>query len=250
LKEYRLAILDLDGTLYRGQDVLPGAVETVGELRRRGRLVRFLTNNSGETRSFYMDKLTRMGFQPKPEEIYSSAIGAAKTCVSDGFQKVFYVGEEGLEATLKEYGIEVVNSGGGQANAVVVGICRQFTYDWMNDAFQQIQEGAAFIATNTDATYPVEEGRIVPGAGAVVASIAAAAGVEPRVIGKPNPFLVQLILEEASVAPSDALCVGDRYETDILSGMNAGVDTHLVLTGVAKEAPPGVGWSKTISGIL
>lgn len=253
MRPYRLYILDLDGTLYRGSEPVPGAVDTVRQLREQGALIRFLTNNSGQTRAFYCQKLEAMGFQPKPEEIYSSAIGAASVCFKNGFKKVFYVGEKGLRETLLVGGIEVVNEGEeevGQANAVVAGICRAFTYRWMNAALQQLLSGAGFIATNTDATYPVENGRVEPGAGAIVASIRAASGQRPLVIGKPDPLLIDMILKDTGVAKADALAVGDRYETDILSGINAGIDTHLVLTGVTREAPDGVSWSQDMAGVL
>jgi 4-nitrophenyl phosphatase len=216
-------------------------------------LIRFLTNNSGQTRAFYCQKLEAMGFQPKPEEIYSSAIGAATVCFEKGLKTIFYVGERGLHETLQVGGIEVVNEGeeeARQADAVVAGICHTLTYRWVSAALQQLLGGAEFIATNTDATYPVENGRVEPGAGAVVASIRTASGKEPFVIGKPNPLLLEMVLKDAGVAKADTLAVGDRYETDILSGKNAGIDTHLVLTGVTKEAPAGQSWSQDLSALL
>jgi phosphoglycolate/pyridoxal phosphate phosphatase family enzyme len=253
VRAYRLYIFDLDGTLYRGAEVIPGAVETVRELRRRGAMIRFLTNNSGQTRAFYQAKLEKMGFSPSPEEISSSAIGAAKVCAERGLRSVFYVGEPGLQETLADGGLQVVNSGeelAPDADAVVAGICRTLTYRWMNSALQQLLAGACFIATNTDATYPIENGKVEPGAGAIVASIKAASGIDPQVIGKPNPLLVEMVLKETGVAKADALAVGDRYETDILSGENAGIDTHLVLTGITQTAPAGVSHSATLTGLI
>jgi HAD superfamily hydrolase (TIGR01457 family) len=254
VKLYKLYIFDLDGTLYRGNEAIPNAVEVVNELKRRGAAVRYLTNNSGQTRDFYHSKLNRMGFECEESEIYSSALGAAKVCLDRGYKSVFYVGQPGLAQTLEQAGIVVVNADGRDteqhAEAVVAGICRSFTYSWLNGALQQIVNGAAFIATNTDATYPIENGKAEPGAGAIIASIKACSGTEPFVVGKPNPFLIDLVIKEAGVAKADVLAVGDRYETDILSGKNAGVDTHLVLTGVTTKAPEGQSWSEDLSGLI
>ena len=250
MKKYRLYILDLDGTLYRGQEALPFAVETVKQLEANGALIRYLTNNSGQTRRFYAEKLGKMGFNAPPSAIYSSAIGAAKVCVNERLTQVFYVGDSGLKQTLGEGGIQVVNETSEPAKAVVAGICRSFTYAWLNAALQQIIGGAKFIATNADATYPLEGERVEPGAGAIVSAIQTACGVAPRVIGKPEPFLIQMILQETGISPNQTLIVGDRYETDILSALNAGVDAHLVLTGVAKTAPEGVSWSSDLRGLV
>jgi 4-nitrophenyl phosphatase len=247
LNRYPLYILDLDGTLFRGNETTPGAVETVAALRRQGAQVKFLTNNSGGTRAHYLEKLARLGFDPEPHEIYSSAIGAARYCREQGIEKVFAVGEPGLEETLQEAGIVLVDE---RAEAVVAGICRSFTYRWMNDAMQNILAGAQFIATNADATYPVEGGRLEPGAGSIVAAIATCSGQSPTVVGKPNPYLIHLILKEAGVQPGDALVVGDRLDTDIACGAAAGCPTHLVLCGVTQEAPAAQRWSADLRGLL
>jgi len=262
LKSYRLYILDLDGTLYRGSEPVVHAVETVRALRARGAQIRFLTNNSGETREFYVRKLSAMGYGAQPEEVYSTAIGATEYCVEQKLGSVFAVGEPGLLATLAEAGVRVPNADGrgfpspctesGPAvDAVVVGVCRTLTYDLIEAAMQHLLHGARFIATNTDDSYPLEGGRLQPGAGAIVAAIATCSKRQPEiVIGKPNPLMVWQIARAAGVEQSDVLCVGDRMETDILSGKNAGCDTHLVLTGVTPSAPDGQSWSPDLRGLL
>lgn len=259
MRPYKLYILDLDGTLYRGDEVLPGAVETVAELRKRGAQIRFLTNNSGETRSNYSKKLERMGFHPSESEIYSSAIGTAKHCLDIGLKKVFVCGEPGLVLTLRDAGLVVANAdaeGNVEAtssedcDAVTVGIHRTFGYAILSAAMQQVLKGARLIATNADATYPKEGGRLEPGAGAVVAALEKCTGQEAFVVGKPNPFLIELVMKEAGIETWDTLVVGDRLETDIESGARAGCDTHLVLTGVAKSAPDGQSFSDDLRGLL
>jgi 4-nitrophenyl phosphatase len=259
VQAYKLYILDLDGTVYRGDQAIPGAVDTVAELRSRGSQIRFLTNNSGQTRESYVYKLKRMGFNASPEEIYSSATGTAAYLSGNGINPVFAIGEAGLVETLREAGIEVLNGdASGWVNpwpsegafAVVVGICRAFSYDLLNGALQQCRKGARLIATNTDATYPVEDGRVIPGAGSIVAAVQTCTGIDPVVIGKPNPYLVELILREAGVSPGEAICVGDRVETDLWAGERAGTATHLVLTGVTKEAPDSQPYSQDLRGLL
>jgi 4-nitrophenyl phosphatase len=228
-------------------DLTPGAAEVLQELRRGGAKIRFLTNNSGKTRQFYADKLVRLGVEAEPEEVYSSATGTAALCASRGLSRVFVVGEQGLVDTLEAAGVESVDR---DPAAVVVGIHRGFSYEVMNAAMQHLLSGADFIATNTDATYPLEGGRLEPGAGSIVAAISTCSGRTPEVVGKPNPFLVEIILREAGLGPEDALVVGDRIETDLLCGENAGCATHLVLCGVTPEAPDGQACSPDLRGLL
>lgn len=254
----RLYIFDLDGTLFRGEEATPGAVDTLKEIRGRGAIIRFLTNNSTQTRSYYAEKLKRLGFEAHESELASSSTGTAAYLKEEGLKTAYVVGEPGLIATLKEVGVRTINEregmaigeAVGHADATVVGLCRTFTYDLMNGAMQQILQGSRFVATNGDATYPMEAGRLIPGAGSVVAAVRTCSGHEPFIVGKPNPFLVQLILKETGVAPEQALAVGDRMDTDIESGRRAGVPTHLVLTGVEKQAPEGQPWSADLRGLL
>lgn len=247
---HRLAIFDLDGTLFRGDEPTPGAVETLAALRSRGTLVRFLTNNSSRTRGELTTKLQRLGFEAGEDEVYSSALGCA-SLLRGNVSSAYVVGEGGIREALAGVGIDVVSSGEWPSMAVVVGICRSFDYGMMNEALQYLRDpGTRFIATNTDATYPMEGGHLVPGAGAIVASIETCSGRQPEVVGKPNPFLIDLILSHAGVAPKDCLVIGDRIETDIEAGHRAGCDTHLVLCGVTAEAPAGQQFSADLRGLL
>lgn len=236
MRRYPIYIFDLDGTLFRGDDPIPGAAGALSRLRTDGSAIRYLTNNSGLTREDYLKKLTRLGFEATLEEIYSSAVGAAKTLSSRGLSRAFVVGNPGLPATLREYGLQVVQEG---AEAVVVGLCHGLSYSLLDQALQNLLQGAELFATNTDATYPLEGGQVCPGAGSIVAAVATCSGRTPIVIGKPNPYLIHLVLEEAGLTVADALVVGDRYDTDILAGQGAGCDTLLVLTGVTQSVPEG-----------
>lgn len=248
MRTYPLYIFDLDGTLFRGEEPTPNAVDTLVEIRRRGAQVRFLTNNSGRSVAWLQEKLHRLGFRASASEIMTSGVGAAHYLRGRGLGSAFVVGEPALIDALEAGGVPVFKQ--GPVDAVVVGICRNFTYDWMNEALQRLIGGAKLVATNPDVTYPLEGGRLEPGAGAVLAGIQTCSGVEPEVVGKPNPYLVKLILAEAQVAPEDALVVGDRPETDLLAGTRAGCPTHLVLCGVTQTAPLGCSSSADVSGLL
>lgn len=249
MKSYRLYAFDLDGTLFRGEEPIEHAVETVATLRAQGAEVRFVTNNSGRTRQEFCGKLVRMGFEAEPEEVVSSATGTATYCQENGIRSAFVVGEPGLVSTLREIGVVVVNGLATglavpqpavmEVDAVIAGICRHFDYPLLDSAMQHLIRGVKFVATNRDATYPLEGGRFQPGAGSIIAALETCGGVSPFVVGKPNPFLVETIVREAGCAPSDVLVVGDRMDTDIECGRRAGCDTFLVLTGVEKEIPDG-----------
>jgi 4-nitrophenyl phosphatase len=258
MKPYKLAVFDLDGTLYRGTEPIPHAVETVNKLRNQGMGITYLTNNSSQTGAFFLDKLRKMGFEAEPDEIYSSALGSAAHLNSEGKRSVFAVGMPGLITTLQDAGITVVNrredghaaTTGDQAEAVVAGICLDFTYALMAAAMNQIRAGAEFIATNADATFPMEGGRLTPGAGSIVSAIHTCSGREPFVVGKPNPYLIQLVLNEKGCTASETVVVGDRLDTDIAAGEAAHCDTYLVLTGVESSAPKGQWYGDDLRGLL
>lgn len=245
MKEYRLYIFDMDGVLFCGDTPVPGARETLAELRRRGAVVRFLTNNSTKTREHNARILLGMGFEAQVEEVFTSAIATARYLQGSS---AWVLGEPGLFEELRSGGVEVVTD--GDAEWVVVGLQRNLTYEQIDEAQWRIRCGARFLATNRDATYPVEK-RVRPGAGMVVAAVAAAAEREPEVvIGKPEPTMLRMMLDEAGVDTSEALLIGDRLDTDIECARRAGCDSVLVLTGVTGEAPPGVVALPTVSNLL
>ncbi len=236
--KYRGYVFDLDGTLYRGEEAISGAVEKVRELAEAGAVVRYVTNNSTQTPEFFSDKLRRLGFACEPSQVMSSAVGTAKYLADQALRSAFVVGEAGLVKVLGEHGVRAV-MGEDSAEAVVVGLCHTFTYELMREAMHRIRAGARFVATNPDATFPAEKGRLDPGAGSMVAAIRACSETEPVVIGKPKPYLIQASMEGAGLTPDDTLVVGDRMDTDIESGRACGCDTFLVLTGVETKLPEG-----------
>lgn len=229
MKRYEGYLLDLDGTLYRGEQAIPGARHFVGQLWERGIPYLYLTNNSSRTPAQVAEKLRRMGFPAEEEQVFTAAQAAARLLTGEGEQpRVYAIGEEGLMAALQEAGCRLVQE---KADAVVVGIDRQFTYDKLKRASLEIRAGARFVATNGDRVIPTEEG-LLPGNGSLCAAVAAASGVNPVITGKPKPLIFQYALELLGTSRKKTLVVGDNLETDIRGGRDAGMDTLLVFTGV------------------
>jgi HAD superfamily hydrolase (TIGR01450 family) len=247
MDRFPLYIFDLDGTLLRGSEPLPGAVDTVAALRAGDSRIRFVTNNSTRSRAAHADKLAAMGFAAHADEVYGSAVAAGQY-LRGQVSRACVVGEDGLVAALADAGIRLDDT---DPEVVVVGLCRTYDYAMMTRALSHLlKPHVRFVATNRDATFPLEGGRLAPGAGAIVASLVTCAGREPELVGKPEPFLIEWILRDAAIAASDALVVGDRVDTDIVAGQRAGCPVHLVLTGVTETPPAGISWSADLTGVL
>ncbi|HID72537.1 TPA: HAD-IIA family hydrolase [Candidatus Micrarchaeota archaeon] len=228
---FKAVLLDLDGTVYKGKSAIEGAKETIETLRENGVSIFYLTNASTKSRERRVDVIRKFGIGAEKGEIYSSAYAAAKYIAENHPGKtVFEVGVGGIVDELEERGIRLVAD--SSAGVVVVGLDRTLSYDKLAIASKAIMDGAEFIAANEDATFPVEEG-FMPGSGAVVAFVRTATGKEPFILGKPNSYMIELVMEEHGFRKEDMVIVGDRLDTDILAGKNAGIKTALVLTGVA-----------------
>ncbi|MBI3911007.1 MAG: HAD-IIA family hydrolase [Armatimonadetes bacterium] len=237
-------VLDLDGVVYRGETPVPGAVPSLNLLSQRSYSLFFLTNNSTRSRRHYAQKLARMGIPARPDQVVTSShvTGCYLSERGAAGRTVYTIGEEGMAEELALAGLRVLpDDTEEQADYVVVGLDRKLTYARLARAYDQVRGGAAFIATNRDATYPIEGGREIPGGGAMVAALACATGVEPVTVGKPETHPWRLILSVTGAAPEEALMVGDRAETDILGAKRLGMRTALVLTGVTRaEEVPGL----------
>jgi phosphoglycolate/pyridoxal phosphate phosphatase family enzyme len=230
-----ILVFDLDGVIYRGDTPVPGAIPTLHALAAAGHRLFFLTNNSTRFRRDYAEKIARMGYPATPEQVMTSAYATGLYLQHQGAQgrRVFLIGEHGLAEEMTVAGLQVVPlEDEGRADYVVVGLDRTLTFDKLNRAFQEVQAGATFIATNKDATYPMEEGKEIPGGGSMVAALEYAVGRVPIAIGKPEPYTLEAILRLANGRPEDAIMVGDRLETDIQVGKRLGLTTALPLTGV------------------
>ncbi|MHA1358066.1 MAG: HAD-IIA family hydrolase [Candidatus Helarchaeota archaeon] len=234
LRAMELFIFDLDGVVYLGEEPIKGAKETLAELKIQRKQVYYVTNNSTRTRAKFCEKLSSMGIEVSKSQIITSAYATVQYLQThDPIASVYIIGEEGLIQEFQQGGFHPIPQEATEVSAdyVIVGLDRAFTYKKLATALRAIIHGARFIATNMDPTLPTEEG-ILPGAGSLVDALKTAASCNPIiVIGKPNPYMVQLILKETQISPEKTVIVGDRYSTDIKAGFNANTKTLLVKTG-------------------
>lgn len=233
MRGFKNFVLDLDGVLYLLNTPIPGGREFVEFLRVNHYQVAFLSNNTFLTRKEYAEKLQRMGIQALPEEVMTSAFAVAKYLAETwSGARVYVIGEEGLKKELKGHGLHLVSR--GRADFVVVGMDRRFNFGKMSRALRYIREGAEFIGTNPDPTYPTDDG-LLPGAGSIIAGIEVCSGKKARIFGKPSPLILDLLLKTRGFQKEETLIVGDRLDTDITLGKRYGVFSVLVLTGIASR---------------
>jgi phosphoglycolate/pyridoxal phosphate phosphatase family enzyme len=231
-------LFDLDGTVYLGEALIPGAAETIAALRADGRRVAFLSNKPLYTRVDYAEKLTRLGIPTTTEEVVNSSIVLARHLRRlDPGAALFVIGEAPLIGELRAHGFEVRDD--ADVRWVVIAFDRTFDYGKLNTALQAVRRhDARLIATNPDRTCPVEGGEIPDCAGMIAAVEAVTGKKVEAIVGKPSPIILEVALEALGVAAGDCVIVGDRIETDIAMGKSLGLATVLVLTGVTRPGDP------------
>jgi arabinose operon protein AraL len=231
-------LFDLDGTVYLGEALLPGAAETIAALRADGRRVAFLSNKPLYTRADYAGKLSRLGIPTAVDEVVNSSIVLARHLRKlDPGAPVFVIGEPPLVGELREHGFEVRDD--ADVRWVVIAFDRTFDYAKLNTALQAVRRhDARLIATNPDRTCPVEGGEIPDCAGMTAAVEAVTGKAVEVVVGKPSPIILQVALEGLGVEARDCVIVGDRIETDIVMGKRLGLGTVLVLSGITRAGDP------------
>jgi 4-nitrophenyl phosphatase len=228
--------MDMDGVLYRGDSPLPGAIETLTTLRQRGVQVAFVTNNASRHRQELAAKVSSLGFHCDVDQVWGSAYTTARYIARTAPEaRVFVVGMAGMVREMREAGVTVVPTHEG-ATHVVAGLDMSLTYDKLKYAHYAICQGATFIATNLDATFPDTLTTTTPGGGAIVAVLRTSTGVEPLVIGKPQTTSLELLAEAWGIGPGEMVAVGDRLDTDIAAARAFGCLAVLVLTGIATRA--------------
>ncbi|MDI3340620.1 MAG: HAD-IIA family hydrolase [Sphaerobacter sp.] len=230
MEQVRKSVLtDMDGVLVRGRTVIPGAREFIEHLIAENRPFLVLTNNSMYPPAILAHRLSRMGLDIPPERIHTSALATAQFLASQRPRGTAYVvGEEGLYEALEDIGYTFTDR---SPDYVVLGETQDYSFERITRAIRLIQGGARFIATNPDVSGPSEEG-IVPATGAVAALIERAIGATPYFIGKPNPLMIRTALRRLGEHSQDTIMIGDRMDTDILTGIESGLETVLVLSGV------------------
>lgn len=235
-QHYSAYIFDQDGTIYLGDQLLPGAAETIAALRAAGKRTVFLSNNPTKTREQYAAKLTQLGI-PTPIEdiIHSSFVMVQWLRQTAPHARLFVVGEEPLKDDLRAAGFQLSEQA-HEIDIVVASFDRTFTYQKLQIAFDAIRAGARLMATNPDRYCPVPGGG-QPDCAAMIAAIEACTGVRcDPIVGKPSPIMLTTILRLLNLPPERCMIIGDRLETDIIMGLDAGMATCLVLTGDATRA--------------
>lgn len=229
----RFLIIDMDGVLWRGTVPMPGLNEFVDLMRRRGIAFVLATNNASKSTTEYIQRLAKFGVRVEREEIMTSPQATAMYLAQHApDSRIYVVGEPGLTEELQEKGLTVVKDGLAEAAThVVVGLDRTLTYQKLVEACLLIRAGATFIGTNPDPTFPSERG-LVPGNGAILAALEASTGIKPIIIGKPQVEMVTQSMKRMNAWPANTAMIGDRLDTDILAGANAGITTILVMSGV------------------
>jgi phosphoglycolate/pyridoxal phosphate phosphatase family enzyme len=233
-------VCDLDGVVYRGDYAIPGAVDAIDELQRRGVRVVFCTNNSRPTVAQYRRKLAALGIEIDDDDIVTSAVVTGEVLRRRNLQgaSALVVGGEGVVESLRAAGVRVLDGDGAPSvQLVVVGYDPEFTYEAMRRATLAVRAGARLVATNDDASFPAADG-LWPGAGAILASIEVASDTRAEVMGKPHPPMMDAVARRLAGCRNIAI-VGDRPQTDLQGGIARGWTTILVTSGVVspEDAP-------------
>jgi 4-nitrophenyl phosphatase len=222
-------IIDLDGTLYRGNEVIPYAHAFIQKLLIDHLPFLLVTNNSSRTPEQVAGHLAQLGIEVSPAYIYTSSQAAAQYLQEQqGGRQVAVIGEVGLTSALADAGFVLTED---EPDTLVQGIDREFNYTKLTAAVRYLSAGARYVVTNPDLLLPSHTG-LMPGAGAITASIQAASGMEPVVIGKPSPIIMNYAIKKLGLPAKDVWVIGDNVSTDILGGAIAGCKTALILTGI------------------
>lgn len=229
IRNCKLFLLDMDGTLYLGDEVFKGAIEYINTLSETGRKYIYLTNNSSRAGVDYVGRLNRLGFPCEMENVFTSGM-ATGLYLNEKYKgkKIYPVGTRAFLRELESYGVEFSET---DADVVVVGFDTELYYEKLDKAVHFLRRGCDFIAANPDWVCPMPADEVLPDCGSICALLTAASGVEPVFIGKPNRNMVDIISGYTGIPNEQICCVGDRLYTDIAVAQNAGAVSCLVLSG-------------------
>jgi NagD protein len=223
-------LMDMDGVLVREEHAIPGAEAFIGRLRELGRPFLVLTNNSIYTRRDLAARLRLSGLEVPEDAIWTSALATASFLEQQRpGGSAYVIGESGLTTALHQSGYTLTER---DPDYVVLGETRTYSFERITRAIRLIERGARFIATNPDATGPSPDGPL-PATGSVAALISRATGIDPYYVGKPNPLMMRSALNAIEAHSETAAMVGDRMDTDVVAGLEAGMEAILVLTGIS-----------------
>lgn len=231
-REIECWLTDMDGVLVHENTALPGAAALIQQWRDAGTPFLVLTNNSIFTPRDLAARLRASGIDVPEEAIWTSALATADFCANQmPGGSAFVIGEAGLTTALHEAGFIMTET---NPDYVVVGETRNYSFEAITKAIRLINNGARFIATNPDATGPSADGAL-PATGAISALITKATGRDPYVVGKPNPMMFRSAMNRIGAHSENTAMIGDRMDTDVIAGIEAGLFTILVMTGIADE---------------
>lgn len=229
---YKGYLIDLDGTAYRGTEVIKETLEFVKKLHEKQIPYLFLTNNSSKTPEMVAEVLQKHGYPVTEEQVYTPSLATAQYIYDQNPNaKVYMIGEIGLETALLEKGLTLTAD---QPDYVVIGLDREINYEKYGLACLGIRQGATFISTNGDVAIPTERG-LMPGNGALTSVISVSTGVDPIFIGKPEQIIMEKALELINIKAHEVAMIGDNYFTDILAGINANIPTIYIEGGVSRR---------------
>lgn len=232
LKRYEGYLIDLDGTMYRGIEKIDGASRFVKRLVENKIPYLFVTNNSSQTPEEVAAKLVTMDIPATKEQVFTSSLATANLIRNEKADaKVYMIGEEGLQTALQNAGLELVED---NPDYVVIGIDRKINYEKLSKACLAVRAGAKFISTNGDIAIPTERG-LLPGNGSLTAVVQVSTGVSPLFVGKPERVIIDQALNVLGTPLDRTVMVGDNYDTDIMAGIHAGMDTIIVHTGITSK---------------
>ena len=239
INNYELFIFDLDGVLYTGNILVPNADTIIEKLKSKNKRIYFLKNNSTKTRKDFIKKLSNLNIKFNIENIYTSAFSTAYYLNKNypDEKKAYVIGQNGIKEELRQFNFKIIEKFDPEnlVNFVIVGLDQFFNYEKLTIAYHHLINDAKFIATNDDPSLP-SENLPLPGAGSMVKALEICSGKKPIItIGKPNSFMINLIIEKENIDRNKAIMIGDRLSTDILAGINSKIDTLLVKTGSGNE---------------
>ncbi|RQG99175.1 HAD-IIA family hydrolase [Natrarchaeobius oligotrophus] len=230
----KAALIDLDGTVWRGERLIDGAASGLGALRDAGLPIVFFTNADNLRPEQFVERLESLGLDGDLGSLVTAGSATASYVVSKHPDaKTFVLGPEELHQDCRDAGVQLVES--GEADVVVAGRTLEFDMDLLARTLDVFTEETVLLAPSVDRTHPVEDGER-PGAGAIVSAVTGMTGTEPTVVGKPSPWMADIAADSIGVDPSDCLIVGDRLESDIQMGADVGMTTALVLTGATDRS--------------
>ncbi|PAE20074.1 TIGR01457 family HAD-type hydrolase [Robertmurraya siralis] len=232
MRKYNGYLIDLDGTMYKGTELIHEAAEFVKQLRNLNIPYLFVTNNSSRKPAQVAEKLRAFSIPTEDEQVFTTSQATANYIYDlNKDASIYVIGEEGIRTAIAEKGFRLAEE---NADVVVVGIDREISYEKLAVACLAVRNGATFISTNGDIAIPTERG-LLPGNGSLTSVIAVSTQTRPIFIGKPESIIMEQALAVLGTTNEETIMVGDNYDTDILAGINAEMDTLLVHTGVTKK---------------